>query len=562
MGHLFDAGEQQCSTQRGRPFAWAALAPKKRGVLAPPVASVTPVSSALAGRRLRGTPAPYRIAAPMLDRRRFLKLAGLTALAAAAPRTGEPTEHAGLLHLTATEAVRHISEGSLSAETYARALLAQAERLSFLDTIISIDPEAVLEAARLVDVSRRRGRTLGPLAGLPLLVKDNIDTKALPTTAGTPGLLANRPRADAPLLDPLFGAGALLFANANMHELAFGITSHNYHFGAVRNPYDSTLIPGGSSGGTGAGIAARVCPAGLGTDTGGSVRIPAALCGVVGLRPTKGRYSIAGIVPISHTRDTPGPMGRTVADVALLDAVETLTTPARPARLRGLRLGVPRNPFWQDLDPEVAAVMEDALHRLRALGVVLVEVDVPGVVTLDQQAGFPIALFEANLDIPAYLAAEGNGITFDDIQRQIASPDVAGAIAVGLAVGHGAGWPDGQRSSAPQRRARARSVRLSPASGPEAGYRGGQLDGHSARPHHRPLPRSSRGGEAPGRSARRVLGGVTPRLRARIRQREPDPRLRPAGAVREPSHLLPRRRRRLRGDLAADPRRGDHVPEP
>jgi len=122
-------------------------------------------------------------------------------------------------------------------------------------------------------------------------------------------------------------------------------------------------------------------------------------------------------------------MGRTVADVALLDAVETLTTPARPARLRGLRLGVPRNPFWQDLDPEVAAVMEDALHRLRALGVVLVEVDVPGVVTLDQQAGFPIALFEANLDIPAYLAAEGNGITFDDIQRQIASPDVAGAIA-------------------------------------------------------------------------------------------------------------------------------------
>src|SRR2546422_6837164 len=122
-------------------------------------------------------------------------------------------------------------------------------------------------------------------------------------------------------------------------------------------------------------------------------------------------------------------MGRTVADVALLDAVEPLTTPARPARLRGLRPGGRRNPFWQDLGREVAAGMEAALPRLRALGVVLVEVDVPGVVTLDQQAGFPIALFEANLDIPAYLAAEGNGITFDDIQRQIASPDVAGAIA-------------------------------------------------------------------------------------------------------------------------------------
>src|SRR5712664_4003096 len=369
----------------------------------------------------------------MLDRRRFLKLAGLTALATAAPKIpsafGFAGEDSDVLHLTATEAVRHIAEGSLSAETYARALLAQAGRLNFLDTIISIDPDAVLEAARGVDVSRRRGRTLGPLAGLPLLVKDNIDTEALPTTAGTPGLLSNRPRADAPVLNPMFRAGALLFAKANMHELAFGITSHNYYFGAVHNPYDPTLIPGGSSGGTGAGIAARLCPAGLGTDTGGSVRIPAALCGVVGLRPTKGRYSITRIVPISHTRDTPGPMGRTVADVALLDAVETLTTPARPARLRGLRLGVPRNPFWQDLDPELAAVMEDALRRLRALGVVLVEVDVPGVTTLDQQAGFPIALYEANIDIPAYLAAEGNGITFDDIQRQIASPDVAGAIA-------------------------------------------------------------------------------------------------------------------------------------
>lgn len=324
---------------------------------------------------------------------------------------------------------RRIREGELSAEVYARTLLAQTERLHFLDAIISIAPDAVLEDARQVDLSRRRGRTLGPLAGLPLLVKDNIDTKALPTTAGTPGLLSNRPRQDAPVLDPLFGAGALLFAKANMHELAFGITSHNYYFGAVHKPYEPTMIPGGSSGGTGAGIAARLCPAGLGTDTGGSVRIPAALCGVVGLRPTKGRYPIARIVPISHTRDTPGPMGRTVADVAFLDAIETSTPAAEPLRLRGLRLGIPRNPFWQNLDPELAAVMEEALQRLRALGVVLVEADIPAAATLDQEAGFPIALYEANLDIPAYLAAEGNGITFDAIQRQIASPDVAGAIA-------------------------------------------------------------------------------------------------------------------------------------
>lgn len=377
----------------------------------------------------------------MLNRRRFLKLAGMATLAAAGsdPRVSsglateavaddETTEHESLLDLTATEVVRLIGEGELSAELYARTLLAQAERLNFLDTIISLDPDAVLEAARQIDRSRQRGRALGPLAGLPLLVKDNIDTTALATTAGTPGLLSNRPRRNAPVLAPLFGAGALLFAKANMHELAFGITSHNYHFGAVHNPYDATMIPGGSSGGTGAGIAARLCPAGLGTDTGGSVRIPAALCGVVGLRPTKGRYPIAGIVPISHTRDTPGPMGRTVADVALLDAIETATVPAQPARLRGLRLGIPRTPFWLDLDAELAAVMEEALHRLRALGVVLVEAEISAAATLDQQAGFPIALYEANLDIPAYLAAEGNGITLDDIQRQIASPDVARAI--------------------------------------------------------------------------------------------------------------------------------------
>ena len=377
----------------------------------------------------------------MLDRRRFLTLTGLTALATAttvpnpfrsgrqAMARGVPIRHEGLLRLTATKAVQHIAEGSLSAETYASTLLAQAGRMSFLNTIINMDSDALLEAARAVDVSRRRGQTLGRLAGLPLLVKDNIDTKDLPTTAGTPGLLSNRPGEDAPVLSPLFREGALLFAKANLHELAEGPTGHNYYFGQVLNPYDPTMISGGSSAGTGAGIAARLCPAGLGTDTVGSVRVPAALCGVVGLRPTKGLYPISRIFPISHTCDTAGLMGRTVADVALLDSVETGTPLAQAARLRGLRLGVPRNPFWQDLDPELAAVMERALRRLRAAGVVLVEVDIPDVVT-GQATNLLIRAFEANVDIPDYLAAEGTGFTFDDVERQIASPDVAAAIAL------------------------------------------------------------------------------------------------------------------------------------
>jgi indoleacetamide hydrolase len=326
-------------------------------------------------------------------------------------------------------AVRLIRDGALSAEEYAGALIAQAERLRDLNALIAFNPEAVLAAARAVDERRGRGEPLGRLAGLPLLVKDNIDTRALPTTGGTPALRGHRPGRDAPVLGPLFEAGALLFGKANLHELAFGITNNNAAFGPARNPYDPRMIPGGSSGGTGAGVAARICPAGLGTDTGGSVRVPAALCGVVGLRPTTGRYRTEAIVPISHTRDTPGPIALTVADVALLDAVETGTPLAKAVDLGGLRLGVPRGPFWPDLDPETSAVMQDALARLRGLGIELVEADLPGTMARDQEAGFPIALYEANQDIPAYLAAEGNPVGFDQLQQQIASPDVAAAIA-------------------------------------------------------------------------------------------------------------------------------------
>lgn len=293
----------------------------------------------------------------------------------------------------------------------------------------SASVDQVLTAARHVDQQRRSGQPLGRLAGLPLLVKDNIDAVGFPTTAGTPGLLHNVPRENAPVLQRLLDAGAILFAKANMHELAFGITSHNYYFGAVHNPYNPGLIPGGSSGGPAAGVAARICPAALGTDTGGSVRIPAALCGLVGFRPTKGRYPADRIVPISHTRDTPGPITRTVADAALLDAIETGRKRAQPLPLRGMRLGIPRNPFWQDLDPEVAAVTENALDRLRDQGVVLVEADIPDALTLDQQSGFPIALFEFRVDLPQYLAEEGSGMSYDYVVSNIASPDVKAAVA-------------------------------------------------------------------------------------------------------------------------------------
>ena len=330
---------------------------------------------------------------------------------------------AALAGLSASEAVELLRSGGLSAERYAAALIAQCHARAAVNAFTSFDAERVLEAARCAD-RRRESAPPGALHGLPVVIKDNIDTIGMPTTAGTPALRANMPRANAAVAELLFGAGAILLGKTNMHELADGITNNNAAFGAVRNPYAPGMIPGGSSGGTAAAIAARLCAAGLGTDTGGSVRIPAALCGVVGLRPTSGRYPGTGIVPISHTRDTAGPLARTVADVALLDAVIAgARAPPVPPRLKGLRLGIPRVPFYLDLDPQLAAVITSALERLSDAGCVLVEADLPDLARLSAAAG-AISYYEQSRDLDAYLKAAGSPLTTRDVAAQIASPDV------------------------------------------------------------------------------------------------------------------------------------------
>lgn len=394
------------------------------------------------------------------NRRRFLKFVGTVGAAVGASQVagGFSVSRAGnrvqgqpeLLELTATEAVAAIKTGEINAETYAAVLLGRARSLGFLNTLISQDAEQVLEAARAVDKLRAAGGQLGPLAGLPLLIKDSINTAALPTTAGTPSLLNNRPKQDAPLLVPMFRAGGILFGKMNMHELAFGATSVNTFFGPVRNPYDPSRISGGSSGGPAAAIAARIGTAGLGGDTAGSVRIPAALCGIVGLRPTVGRYpsptpallsgsggpagigqpNTTAVVPISNTRDSVGPMGRSVADVALLDSVVTGAPPVSPSGLAGLRLGVARGNFFSKFElfgeagAEVERVVELALGRLADAGVVLVEGDIPGLESLVQTASFPIMLREVFFDLPTYLAVNEPSVSFADLIDAIASPDV------------------------------------------------------------------------------------------------------------------------------------------
>jgi indoleacetamide hydrolase len=335
-----------------------------------------------------------------------------------------PNNNTSLAELTATEAVPLLRSGDLSAERYAQVLLEQCRKHLALNAFIWQDEQHVLEAARAADKKRPAGR-LGPLHGLPILLKANIGTANAPTSAGTPALKDFRPAADAPVAAKLFSAGAIMLGKTNMHELAYGITNNNGAFGAVHNPYNPLLIPGGSSGGNGAAIAARLCAAGIGTDTGGSVRIPASLCGIVGLRPTVGRYSRTGIVPLSGTMDSAGPMARSVEDLVLLDSVITgQGGPDQPATLKGLRLGVPRGFFYENLDPSLTPVIENALATLRKAGCVLVEADVPDLEKLIAAGRPPISYYEMFHDLSRYLEESGAKIDANSVIAQIASPDV------------------------------------------------------------------------------------------------------------------------------------------
>lgn len=327
--------------------------------------------------------------------------------------------------LSLSETIAALESGTLNAQAHAEQVLECAAGMASLGAFITLDAESLRHSARESDARRAAG-SAGALDGVALAIKDNIDTADLPTTGGTRALTGPA-AADAPPLARLRRAGALVAGKTNLHELAFGITSNNAAFGPVCNPHDQGLIAGGSSGGTAAAIAAGVVPAGLGTDTGGSVRIPAALCGITGFRPTVGRYPAGGVVPLSSTRDTIGPMGRTVADVALLDAVMAgealgLAMPEASA----LRIGVPRRVLWEGLEPEVASRCDAALARLSAAGVSLIETDPEDIWADDAAASFPIVLFETMQELPVYCAARG--LSFADLLAGVASPDVRGIL--------------------------------------------------------------------------------------------------------------------------------------
>jgi mandelamide amidase len=335
-----------------------------------------------------------------------------------------------LTELSAAEAAKLIRAGKLKSEDLVKALADQIEKKKDLGAFISYDREAALKAAREADALAAKKKFKGPLHGVPLVVKDNIHVAGFPNSAGTPALKDFRPKKNAPVADKLVKAGAIVLGKTNMHELAFGITSNNAAFGPARNPYDPKRIAGGSSGGSAVAIAARMAPAGLGSDTGGSVRIPAALNGIAGLRPTLKRYSQEGITPIAHTRDTAGPMARTVEDLALLDSVIAGgKASVAPASLKGLRIGVHKAYFFKGLDAETEKLTLAGLDKIKAAGAEIVEVDMPGLADLNNKVSFPVALFEANVDLAKYLKKFGIPLDVKGVAAQIKSPDVKGVFA-------------------------------------------------------------------------------------------------------------------------------------
>ena len=261
-----------------------------------------------------------------------------------------------------------------------------------LNSFITITEEEGRKAATEAQDEIRRGQYRGPLHGIPISIKDLFATRGVRTTAGSKVLAHWVPDYDATAVARLQQAGMVLVGKTNMHEFAYGVTNENPHYGAARNPWDRTRVPGGSSGGSAAAVATSQCSASLGSDTGGSIRIPSAVCGTVGLKPTYGRVSRYGAIPLAWSLDHAGPITKTVEDGAIMLAAiagpdaKDRSASSRPipdyrkemqGSIRGLRLGVPRQYFFEHVDPEIQKFVDAAIRQLESMGATRVEVDIP-----------------------------------------------------------------------------------------------------------------------------------------------------------------------------------------
>ena len=295
-----------------------------------------------------------------------------------------------LISLSLHQASEAIRARKISSRELTNAYLARIERLGpSVNAFITVLANQARADADILDTELARGNYRGPLHGIPVAVKDLFDTRGVKTTAGSQILRDRVPDADAFVIGRLRESGAVLLGKLNMHEFAYGVTNENPHFGNARNPWNLEHLTGGSSGGSGAAIAARLALGALGSDTGGSIRIPSALCGITGLKPTYGRVSLRGVIPLSWSNDHAGPMARDARDCALLlqaiagydnqdPASVNIDLQQLPSRadLQGLRIAILRGYFADKVDEEVLRAVESAADHLRAAGATIVEREV------------------------------------------------------------------------------------------------------------------------------------------------------------------------------------------
>jgi amidase len=345
-------------------------------------------------------------------------------------RAQGPSRPFALVEATIPELQAALGAGSVTSRDLVAMYLARIDAYDqkgpALNAISAISASALAEADEL-DAERRARGPRGPLHGIPLIVKDNYETANMQTAAGSRALAGWVPATDAVLVKRLRDAGAIVMAKSNMHEFAYGITTLGSLFGQTRNPYALGRNPGGSSGGTGAAIGANFAAAGMGSDTCGSIRIPASHNSLVGIRGTQGLASRTGIVPLSSTQDIGGPLGRTVTDVAIvLDAIvgydpadpqtaesvghvpRSYTDSLQLAGLGGVRIGLLSALFGTDpADAEVATVVRAAVNEMKTRGAEVVEVTIPGLNELltDRLRGFLVLGQDFKADLNAYLAA-------------------------------------------------------------------------------------------------------------------------------------------------------------
>ncbi|MEN6457843.1 MAG: Asp-tRNA(Asn)/Glu-tRNA(Gln) amidotransferase subunit GatA [Thermoguttaceae bacterium] len=350
-----------------------------------------------------------------------------------------------MIHLGASQLLRRLAAGEIRSLEITQACLDRIQRHdATVGAFLRVDASGALAQAEAIDRRRKAGQSLGRLAGLPVALKDVVCEQGVPTTCGSRMLENFRPPYDATVVAKLRAADAVLIGRTNMDEFAMGGSNENSAFFPARNPWDVSRVPGGSSGGSAAAVSARMVPLAIGSDTGGSIRSPAALCGITGMKPTYGRVSRFGLVAFASSLDQIGPMGQLAEDCAALlevlaghdprdsTSVDTPTPPYTKTlgeSLKGLRLGVVREHFGEGLDGQVEAAVREAIRVYESLGAKVVELSLP-------HGKYAVAAYY----ILAPCEASSNLARYDGVHFGYRTGDAGPAISMGE-------WPHGADSA-------------------------------------------------------------------------------------------------------------------